>query len=257
MADLSYQFSDLYSQVSDFLGTGSSPTGTPLTDAKAIVNRAYRRYVWPADMRTGKLHVWSWLKQPKTLQTESSKWKYALPTDFSRMVDYPVFDDSKGYEPLNKVSREQLMQARVDSISSGYPWCFAVVPAMPSIKLPSSWEMWLYPNPDGAYLLKFVYLVRPQKLENATDYPLTGGPEGGEALMEMCIAVAEQQEDDAPGPHTEIATGLLQDLVRNDTGDASDSLGRLSQNVSLSERLAAGRDLMTETIEANVYADER
>jgi hypothetical protein len=53
-SDLQLTFSDIYTKVSEFLGLGSSPTGTDLTKVKDLTYRGYRRFLLPKNVRNGQ-----------------------------------------------------------------------------------------------------------------------------------------------------------------------------------------------------------
>lgn len=258
MATLRLTFLDLYTHVSEFLGIGSSPTGTNLTKVKAIVNRAYRQFLSPIDTRVNKPHTWSWLKKQATLLTVADKWQYALPDDFGYLTSDFHYDDEVGYGPIVKRSADFIWNQRKDITSSDYPMAYAVVPSMHDKDTGTAWDVWFYPPPNGAYLLRYAYMIQPQKLESDTDYPL-GGVFAAEALLELCLAVAEQQDDDMQTTHhTELANDMLQKLVVMDTIDAADSVGFLVNLApGLFGRFAELRNLRSSVADADVYADDR
>lgn len=226
MASLRLDFQSLYNKVSDFLGTGSSPTGTPLANAKALVNRAYRQLLFPVDA-TGKKHTWSFLKKYTALNTSSEKWKYQLPADFGYMLDTFHFDDQDGYPPMTKVDPGYILQQRNYSDTESYPRVYAIVPVKQDIEIGTYYELWLWPEPSTAFLLHYGYVIQPQKLEESTDVPL-GGPEAHEVLMEMSMAVAETEKDDTIGIHNQLAEVALQKLIVSDkTITAPDSVGMM------------------------------
>ena len=161
------------------------------------------------------------------MNTRSGKWKYELPADFSDFLDQPHFDDSKGYNELTRIGPEQIIELRNVGTTSGFPTYFALAPVSYDNETGTFYEMWLDPNPDGAYLLKFFYRIDPLKPENATDF-LVGGVRASEAILESCLAVAESQEDDVLGIHTQLANDLTQKLIKSDIVEESDVLGNLN-----------------------------
>lgn len=228
MGRLTLSYSDLYTHVSEFLGLGSSPGAADLAKVKAIVARAYRQFLYPINQRTGELHVWSFVKQFHTFSTVSGKYKYALPLDFSDFLDVPHFDDEQGYNELTKIAPEQIIEIRSGSVSSGFPLRFAIAPFVYDNEIGTMYEMWLDPEPDGAYLLKFFYRIDPLAPSATTDL-LVGGIRATEAILETCLAVAERQEDDVAGLHSQESVRLIQELILADIQDTSDLLGNLSQ----------------------------
>ncbi len=231
MATLDLTYLDLYTKVSEFLGMaaiGSVPTGTAdLALVKDIVHRGYRTYLFPINRTKRKPHFWSFLKQYHTINTIANQWKYALPQDFNRMLVHPQFGVSTGYYQLRKRDAEYITERRVDSDSSGGPEYYAISPTSYEATVGTFYEMWLYPKPSQTYLLQFFYLKNPLKVENTTDV-LAGGVLAAEAILESCLAVAEQQQDDTTGFHTQKAEMLVQDLILSDTGDKTESIGKLT-----------------------------
>lgn len=223
MARLTLTYSEIYTLVSQFLGEGD----TASTATKALVARGYRQFLYPIDQQTGELHVWSFVKQFHTINTVSGKWKYELPLDFSDFLDVPHFDDDQGYNELTKIGPEQIIELRTASVSTGFPTYFALAPFKYDKQIGTFYEMWLDPVPDGAYILKFFYRIDPLKPDATTDL-LVGGIRATEAILETCLAVAEKQEDEIAGIHSQESTRLIQELIKSDVQDTSDFLGNLS-----------------------------
>lgn len=224
MSKLMLSYSELCTLISEFLGLGSTASDA----TKAIIARGYRAFLYPIDMATGQLHIWSFVKQIHTINTVSSKWKYSLPINFSDFLDVPHFDDEKGYNELTKIAPEQILEIRAGSVSSGFPTYFALAPYTYDNETGTMYEMWLDPTPDGAYMLKFFYRIDPLAPSESTDL-LVGGVKATEAILESCYAVAETQEDEVIGLHTQLANEAIQKLIRADIQDTSDLLGNMNQ----------------------------
>lgn len=256
MATLELTFSDYYQRVSDFLGLGTSPTGSNLTKVKDIVYRGYRQFLYPSisDPRTGKTrrHTWSFLKQLASLVTSDGKWRYSLPTDFGRMITDPAFSKDDAYEPLKKVRKDAILNMRVDSDSKGYPFRYAIAPLKYDLEIGTVWEIWLYETPDQAYVLNYFYLINPPKPTSDTDF-LIGGIECNEAILESCLSVAESQEEDASSTHhTQLAAKLLRELIEADTIDTPNTLGRMTCPRDIS-KWNRERDILTNFQDSNLY----
>lgn len=245
MSRLTLTYSEIYTLVSQFLGEGD----TASTATKALVARGYRQFLYPIDQQTGELYVWSFVKQFHTINTISGKYKYELPLNFSDLLDVPHFDDEQGYRELSKVGPEQILEQRAASISTMYPTEFALAPFTFDAKIGTYYEMWLDPVPDGAYILKFFYRIDPLKPEATTDL-LVGGVRATEAILETCLAVAEKQEDEVAGIHTQESARLIQELIKSDVQDTSDFLGNLSRPRPTGFRWFSATD------PATVYEDE-
>ena len=226
MSRLTITYSDLYTKVSEFLGMGSSPTGTNLTKVKDIVARGYRQFLYPIDKKTGELHVWSFVKQLYTVATKPGIWKYPLPDNFSEFIDEPHFDDDSGYHEVTRIAPEQILEKRAISVSSGFPLYCAVAPFTFDGQIGTFYELWIDPKPDTVYPLKFFYRIDPLKPSNDGDF-LVGGIKAVEAQIETCLAIAEKQEDEEVTTHSRESLRLIQDLIRADVVDETGILGNL------------------------------
>lgn len=258
MSRMTLSYSDLYTKVSNFLGltdAGTAPTGTDLTTCSDIVHRGIRQFMYPLDMRKGEPHYWSFLQQNWSFNTSANQWKYILPLDFSDLCDDFSFDDD-GLPPLKKRSGQQIKKYRNVSVSSGWPEFYALVPAKYDITLGTTYELWLYPTPSQAYTLSTFYTIDPVKLSATTDLVI-GGISAVEAILESCLGVAENQEDDNTSTHHQTkAEELIQKLIRFDAGKIeSDKIGNLYSNkiTELDERNLLLRDIDFDT---QIYVDE-
>jgi hypothetical protein len=219
---ITYEY--LLQRVSDFIGLGSStPTGSNLTLVGDIVARGYRQFLYPVDMRTGDAYEWSFLRKLFVLPIKSAKWKYQLPEDFSEILSDPSFDDDDGYKSLNKITPQEMFNLRSGVVESSFPYYYAVVPVEGGLEVGTFDEMWLYPEPDASYNLKFFYKIDPLKPDTITHY-LIGGVKATEAILESCLAVAEVQEDDTIGIHTQKAEELIQKLILVDSKRDEDTI---------------------------------
>lgn len=257
MSDLGITFSDYYKAVSEFLGLGSSPTGTNLTMVKNIVYRGYKRFLYPSVLnpQTGKKvpHNWSFLKRQYTLVTESGKWKYALPEDFGRILTDPEFSSSAGYDSLIKRSAEFILRQRNRVDSSSYPWYYAITTSEFDPSVGTTWEIWLNDTPDQSYTLYFWYAVHTPKPTEDLDI-LVGGIEAQEALLESCLAVAEQQMEDGTSTiHTQLAADLIQSLVAADDIDKGKSLGRVYEPNANVDSEGTWRSTLRNINDNNIY----
>ena len=224
MANLRLTYDDLLKRVSDFLGLGNTtPTGDNLTLCGDIVARGYRQFLYPVDMRTGDAYEWSFLRKFHVLPIKSGKWVYQLPEDFSEMLSNPTYDDDDGFANLAKRTPEEILNLRSAVVESYSPYWYATVPVGTGLETGSFDELWVYPEPDASYNLKFFYKVDPLKPSSTTDY-LVGGVKGAEAILESCLAVAELQEDDTIGIHTQKAEELIQKLIAVDSKRDEDAV---------------------------------
>ena len=232
MAKMTIGYSDLYSEVSYFLGLTArptAPTGDNLTLCKSIVDRGIRQFLYPLDIE-GRPHEWEFLKTNWSFRTVSGKWKYALPIDFSEMYSTFHYNVSNINPPLVKRDAEQITALRTGIDSTGYPEYFAVTPSRYDIDTGTLYELWIFPTPSQSDVLSGFYRADPVKLSATTDLVI-GGIRAIEAILESCLAVAEHQEDDmATSHHTAKAAELIQRLIQFDKITRSDKLGNLYSN---------------------------
>jgi len=227
MSDLRLTFSDVYTQVSSFIGwtaPGTAPTGTNLSNAKNVVHRGYRRFLRPVNIRTGKRHIWSFLEQWEVLNTESGKWLYTLPKDFHTLRCPFKHEVDSGYPSMKSTSFNSLLQKRAGQESTSFPHFYAIRAQKYSEEIGTIYEVGFFETPNANYRLNYSYLIRPQKLDSATDV-FVGGDLASEVILEHCLAIAEQEYDDTLGIHTQMAQELTQQLILNDESTIPNSVG--------------------------------
>ena len=263
MAKLTLSYLDVYQKVAEFLGyvsLGTAPTGTNLTTVKDIVARGLRQFLYPIDGRNGTLHDWSFLRQYFTFTVDANQWKCALPPDFSEMLTPLVYDTQRGYPDVIRRDATQIKQMRSLSEFKSFPEFFAITPSKYDLKLGTLYEVWLYPTPNQKYVLSAFYQIDPLRPEVTTDF-MVGGIRATEAILESCLAIAEQQEDDTIGQHTAMAAELIQRLVVADsTVIETDLIGNLHGSRfgynSFGRYWPRERFLLTNTDISNVYAGD-
>ena len=218
MASLCLTVSELVQRVSDYLGDTNNtvPTGNALTLAQDIIGRAVRRFLYPIDLRTGESYEWSFLKQFYALTLKSGIWKYALPVSFAEICTDPVYGDEENQIKLQQIPADQLLGMRTGQLSSYPPSFYAIVPYGSGATTGTYDEIWFYPIPDASYQLKFFFRSDPLKPE-AISETLPGGVKAAEAIIECCLAVAEQQENDKIGLHSNLADKMIQQLIIADS----------------------------------------
>lgn len=245
-------YSDLYSEVSYFLGLTSrptAPTSDNLTTCKAIVHRGIRQFLYPIDER-GQPHEWEFLKQAWSIKTENGKWKVPLPIDFSEMCGTLHYDSNSVNAPLSKCGAEQILSMRSGLATTGEPEFFAITPSKYSGEVGTLYEMWFYPTPQQTDTLYGFYRADPVQLSATTDLVI-GGVRAIEAILESCLAVAELQEDDmASSHHTAKAAELILKLIKFDKVTSSDKIGNLYRNL---EADISPRGYFTNPSMDNVY----
>ncbi|MDD5511614.1 MAG: hypothetical protein PHI12_12520 [Dehalococcoidales bacterium] len=251
MSDMRWTFSDLYTNVAEFLGLGSSPTGSNLTMVKNYTYRGYMKLLTEMNPALRRRHPWSFLKKSAQLITSDGVYKYGLPEDFWCLVDPVNFDSDDGYAPLTKVSREYIKRLRAATTYESVPTHVSVGSGDYSPSTKQGGEIWLYPTPNKEYKFQYDYTFMPEKPTSDSDY-FVGGPEVSEGIRLCALAVAEAEEDEiVDGPMQRRAAAYLLSLMMADmTVDTPDTVGPMrngsAQSVELDNRYVRSiRDLQT------------
>jgi hypothetical protein len=225
-SDLKLTFSDIYTKVSEFLGTGSSPTGAKLTKAKNLTYRGYRRFLFPKFVRTGRAHTWSFLRQDGTLSTEAGKYEYPLPEHFEWFWYPPQFSKNSNYPQIKPVTMQQLLQLRSSHTSNSYPqfWSLGTMPF--DVSVGTRYKLVIHPPANQVELIHFGYVIEPDKPTADAEY-FIGSAADSECILECALAEAESQEDDNIGHHDARAKDLLHTCIERDLKRVPQTVGSL------------------------------
>ena len=222
MADMKLNFDDVSVKVAEFLGEGSTAT----TKSKDITYRGYRNFLNPIDVQNGQPYHWSFLKKYDTIVTIGNQWKYPLPNDYANVEIGFIHDTQSGYPQIEKVSAEAILQKRKFSTNSCYPTSFAITTGTYTKETGSKYEAWFHGVPNGVYIIPYWYIFEPEEPSETTDM-FVGNVFASEAILEAALAVAETQEDDVVGIHSQLANEAIQRLIRVHKGTESNKLGKL------------------------------
>jgi hypothetical protein len=225
MASLVYVFSDLYGAVAKYLGTYGSagPTGSNLTDAKAVVNDAYARFL-SADGG----YRWSFLDENGVLVTMAGDYIYQLPDTFESLCHPFQFDQATGYGGPQGRPLDYILSLRADGTAeTGWPELYSIQAGKYDPKFGQKREVVFYPTPDAAYTLLYRYRFMPPKLENDTDVPI-GGPELAGLLKQFCLAECESQKDKASGVQEAKLATMLAMAIARDSANKPHTIGHNS-----------------------------
>ena len=246
MPALIHSFQELYNRVAKFLGTygSSGPSGDSLTDAKNVVNDAYRRFLDAYD--------WSFLKNEYQIITSSGTWQYQLPEDFANIIGTINYGADEIYPPLEQRSVGQIRNFRAENDWSSYPEYFALRAGEYSKEFGQRTDLIFYPTPDAAYPLWFLYKVEPPKLENVADIPI-GGSEYSGVLLQLCLAEAESSMDEVAGVQEQKAAGMLAQAINKDVRKRPHTLGYFGVDTISARDIARGSILTSKvTFDGNV-----
>lgn len=240
MPALIHSFQDLYNRVSKYLGTygSSGPTGNDLTDAKAIVNDAYRRFI--------DAYEWSFLKPEQTIITSSGTWEYQLPEDFGNVIGTINYGADETNPPLEQRSVGQIRNMRAENDWSSYPEYWALRSNYTK-EFGQRYDLLFYPTPDAAYPLWFTYRMEPAKLESDSDIPI-GGSECSGVMLQLCLAEAESQMEEIAGVQEQKAAGMLAQAIQRDVRKKPHSLGYFGVDTPSAREIARGSILTSKVL---------
>ena len=225
MADLRWNFLQVYTKVTEYLGTNVA-NATDLAAAKDIVYRGYMKFLMPVSPKEEETYIWTWLRQPWKITFEPNKWEYPLPKDFDRFFRKIQYDGVADGNQMEQVSERSIMRNRSNLEFTTYPYSFAIRTVKFDKVVGSVKEMIVYPTPSNRSVVNSTYVMTPAKPEVITDY-FVGGPVESEVILQCCLAVAENQEDEKIGVETKKAIDLIQALIKKDKGSAPNTVGQV------------------------------
>lgn len=255
MASMKWNFQDVYSKVSSYLGTGATPTGDNLDSAKDIVFRGYMKFLLPVNPRDSEIYIWSYLKQPWKLQLETDKWEYELPEHFERFERNLEFDEEERSSKMIKTSERAIMSSRNMLQFRSYPEVYAIRTGKFDSKVGSSKELIVYPTPTARSVINSTFVMAPPKPENDEDF-FIGGMLESEAILQCCLAVAENEQDEIIGVQTQKAVDMVQQLIKKDMGIAPDTVGQVMDSNIRQVSIFAYRKLWIPQGTYTVYGQE-
>lgn len=214
-SDLILTFSDIYTKIGEYLGLGSSPTGTNLTKVKDLAYRGYARFLLPTYVATGRLHVWSFLKQDEIINTVSGEWEYELPGNFNYISIGPDYAESQNYPPLQGATMKRIRTLRASGGTGAYPQYWSLNAGHYSVEAGTVFNLILHPEPSSEYQLHYQYIMEPDKPTDDSHY-FIGGALVSHAILECGLAEAEAQEDDVAGLHDQRAKEMIFNCVQQD-----------------------------------------
>jgi len=256
---LSLSFNDLQAEVGSFLGWGSGPNPpyndgawTPFQQQRILsaVKSGLRNFFFPTPPQGGPTYDWSFLRPVATLGLSSSAQTVQLPDDFGGFEGQITLLTTKGmlWHPIQLVNEGQVRERYSFSPNvTGRPQVAALQPLKGTTATAGQrWQLFLYPQADQAYTLQFTYYLLCDFLDGGFPFPL-GGMAHAETILESCLAVAEQRQDDAQGVHT---ANFLTRLAASIAADRRNKAQTLGYNRDLSDgpRFGLRRDHLQDRI---------
>ena len=217
---------DVQQAVSDYLGLGLTPTGDDLDKVNNIIYRGYRNFLSAVNPRTNKSHTWSWLRKEAELSFESGVWTYDLPTDFKRMYRKVIYSPNDRYPPIARVSVGQVMEYRMWQEAASYPILCAVQAGEYTVDAAQTKQLIVAPTPSQEYTVNYTYVMNPEFPTEESHY-FVGDAQISEAILQSCLAIAEQQEDERMGVQTNLYVQIVNRMVQDDIPDAADTAGTI------------------------------
>lgn len=173
-----------------------SSNTTQVADAARFIASGLRRFYFNAQLPGQPPHQWSFLTPLATLATSNGTQSYTLPTNFVSIKTPFVIDGGTEALRLQKRTNTQILELIRAEDRSGTPEYFAIRHTGNSGPSPE-YEVVFYPKPDGAYTLKYRYVLSPPVLSTDNPYHL-GGPQHSEAVLAAVLAAGETRLDDQP-----------------------------------------------------------
>lgn len=255
MASMKWTFLDVYTKVSEFLGLGSSPGVTDKAKVKDIVYRGYMKFLLPMNPRDSEIYIWSFLKQEWKLTLEVSKWEYPLPEDFERFHRRLEYDADERTSSMTLVSLASIMRERNVMEWDSHPVRYAIRTAKFDKSVGSRKELIVYPTPNDSLVVNSTYIMTPAKPDSDGDF-FIGGPMESDVILQCCLAVAENDEDEVIGIETQKAVDMIQSLIRKDKGESPDTVGEVRDGNIGKASLLDYRSYWIPTETFTVYGNE-
>lgn len=214
---MAFSFFDLYSRVSDYLGTGSSPTGAALTTAQEIVNSGIRRFLMG--------HNWTFKRsiQVGTLTLASGVQIATLPADFVTLLS-DIVHNGPNLPMTTFTDDATVLRHLAKNTTAAAPYLFAVIRAGDPGAADAAYALLFSPIPDTTYTVSYTYEQQPADLVNDADVPW-GSNAHSETILLACLSAAEQYQDDEAGLHTKNYEAALAQSIALDQKLAGTKFG--------------------------------
>ncbi len=225
MASLKLTYSDVWGKLGEYLGITSSPSGSDLTKVKDLTKRGYRKFLMPIDMSNGTVYRWKFLEKTTTLSLQSDVEEYDLPIGFSSFAnpDMPFAHTTNvSWNPVQR-SVSYIYERKSQLTTSGYPQYFALKTGDFDSINGQGYRVIFQPTPSTTINYYYTYLFMPPAPEEDDDV-FIGDDLTSEAILECCLAVAENNKYDSPNArnpeiHAKEAERLVQAMIGKDKQD--------------------------------------
>ncbi len=209
---LSLTYFDYRAEVGEYLGYGRGDEGgntdVTWTDSQtkrvnAAVAAGQRQFYDPPILEGERSsHRWSFLKPVATIVLADGDQTQKMPADFGGFEGPITVTTSTGTVPgpIELVGEGYIRQQyAVNSSTTGQPQMVALQPLKGvGVDESSRWQLYIWPEADDTYTLKFPYFILPDALSGAKPYSY-GGQRHVQAVLASCLERAEFFRDNARG----------------------------------------------------------
>jgi hypothetical protein len=200
---LTMGFTDLRTEVADFLGLGRDSTNWAAgTDdgnrLQQVINSGLRRFLYPVSPEGG-VHEWSFLRLTGTISAVVNDWDYTLGDDVGTIEGDIVHAGNSGYVELRRGTEADILRWRAETTATGIPRVYATRWRAGTGTTGQRLEVLLYPVPNGPYTLSYRYKLLPSALNASTQIYALGSMAHTETILAACKAAAEETMDDTMG----------------------------------------------------------
>jgi hypothetical protein len=148
---------------------------------------------------------------------------YDLPDNIGYVVDWLTFEAGVGYPPIQLVDESQIRELQEEGTSTGQPRYAAVRAKAPTGTIGQRYEIVFWPTPSSNYTLYYSGIYFPDA-PSGTQYPMGGMPHA-ETILQSCLAIAEQREDQTRGVQYALFLERLAASIEYDISLEPDFLG--------------------------------
>jgi len=198
---LGLNYTDLRRAIGRLLGfdrATTSWTANQTTDVEDYLGQGVRQFLWPISPEGALIHSWSFLRKSATITLVDGDYDYDLPDDFASMVGDPILVSTEGGR-IDRIDPEVILAMQSKHPKADQPTNYAIQAKTFDAAVGTKLELILYPTPDVADTLTYVYMWTPDEL-SWDDYPL-GGVVHSETVLEACLAAAELGTTQLEGVH--------------------------------------------------------
>jgi hypothetical protein len=217
---LSITYDSLRKDIGRYLGFDRDPSNwneDEDDDVQSVLDAGLRQFYRPPRIAGDRYsHQWSFLKPIGTITLTESVGDYDMPTDFADLDGDLYYHESElAPRRIRQVNEGRILELRQRdwyTATATYPQEAAIVPKKSDGTADQLYQLWIWPLPSQAFVLKFRYTARQQALSCDNEVPL-GGSEHAEAIRASCLASAESFLDDERGTKWQEFMDQLQSSV--------------------------------------------